>query len=444
MKKTTNIEFYGGPNSGKSTAASLFTSLLGVNGYVVEIPPKIPANFLLNNHGSSLDDPFILYFKQLEAIKNLQTQTDYAVLDNPLLTELVYLNDKNISTKEKDLLSELITTQHANFDNVSIYIHKGHTILKPSSYFDDENSIKKGIELYKLLKKHELPFVGEYTSHPLVGIEILYDFYEKEMVELKNSDLIKFLKECQSLIKKIKEQEELKPTIYLKPENSVINLYAGPGSGKSTTSRALSALFGGNGISSIAPIEIPKLHVWEKSFHDLSDQLKIFANQKYSQDLCFEKYKVSVVDSPLLMQWVYMEQNKANNTEELKNIILNAFKEREKNCISFFLKREHKYSNYGRVHNEHQSNELNNKIINVLIQNNVHFKSFYTHPFIGFEIFNELVDNYKLINVQEPLLKEFMEITKHYVDVAKSKLEKEDVKKEKMLKKLNDIDVKDV
>lgn len=434
MKKTTNIEFYGGPNSGKSTASSLFSSLLGVNGYVVEIPQKIPSSFVLNNHTISLEDPFLLYFRQLEAIKQLQGETDYAVLDNPILSELAYIGDKKISDIEKDLLSKIILEQRSQFDNLPIFIHKKHEELKPSSYYDKDISYKKGNELFNTLKNLNTNFVGEYQSHPLVGIEILNDFYKKEIVDITNVDLKKFLKESENIIMKIKNKNELLPTEYLYKKNVVINLYAGPGSGKSTTSRALSSLFGGNGISSIAPIEIPKLHVWEKSFKDLSDQLKIFANQKYSQDLCHEKYKISVVDSPLLMQMVYMEQNKSKNTKELESLILNAFKENKDDTINFFLKREHKYSNYGRVHTEDQSQQLNNKIINVLIQNKVNFKSFYTHPFIGFEIFNELVENYKLIDIKEPLLKEFMELTKNYVNIAHEKLNKEDVKREKQLK----------
>ena len=242
MKKTTNIEFYGGPNSGKSTASSLFSSLLGVNGYVVEIPQKIPSTFVLNNHTISLEDPFLLYFRQLEAIKQLQGETDFAVLDNPILSELAYIGDKKISEVEKDLLSKIILEQRSQFNNLPIYIHKKHEELKPSSYYDKTTSYKKGDDLFNTLKSLNTNFIGEYKSHPLVGIEILNDFYKKEIVDITNLDLKKFLKESETIISKIKNKDDLLTTEYLRNKNTIINLYAGPGSGKSTTSRTWSCI----------------------------------------------------------------------------------------------------------------------------------------------------------------------------------------------------------
>lgn len=421
---TKNIEFYSGPNGGKTTAATLFSSLLGVNEKVVEIPPKIPQDFFINEINDSFNDPFKMYFRQLEVIKQLDKQTDYTVLDNPLLSELVYLKDKKISEKEKNLLSELIITQRNQFNNIPIFIHKKNSIVKKNSIFDENESLIKEKELFNILKNNNVNFINEYYSHPLIGIEILKDFDNKGIIEITNKNLKNFLNDVEPILIKLRNKKSLKETIYNFNEHTTINLYAGPGSGKSTTSRTLSALFGGNGISSIAPIEIPKLHVWEKSFTHLSDQLKIFANQKFNQDLCNKKFKISVVDSPLLMQLIYMEQNKSDNIKELEQLIVKAFEERKKqNVFSYFLKRKHSYSNYGRVHSEEQSNQLNNKIIEILTKYNVDFKCFDTHPFIGFEIFNELVFKNKLITINEPLLLDFLEITKNYIKIEKENIE---------------------
>jgi len=409
-----NIEFYGGPNAGKTTAASLFSSLLAVNEYTVEIPPKIPFNFLLNKHYAGIKNPFLLYFQQYQAIKNLQSN-DYIIIDNPLLSELIYSKQKDITKKEKKLLEKIILTQYKQFDNLSLFIKKSNQNIKPCSLYNLEESLNMEKTIFKKVAKYTKIY-QIYESHPLIGIEILYDL--KEKLNLKNELILNFLKEAQYFVNKIKNKKILLSD-YLYKYPLKIDIYAGPGSGKSTTARTLNGLFNAMNINSFNPIEIPKLHIWENSFNELNDQLKMFINQKYNQNLSLNNFNISIIDSPLLMQLVYLKEFPVINNKEIVMLVEKEIQKTLKNSYSIFLNRKHKFSNNGRIHNKEKSEKLNNEIKELLLHYKINFKEYDTHPFIGFEVFLDFIKETKSIKINEPVLIDFFNFCEIYIKKAK-------------------------
>lgn len=88
-------------------------------------------------------------------------------------------------------------------------------------------------------------------------------------------------------------------------ETLVINLYGGPGTGKSTTAAALFALLKQRGINSELATEYAKDVVWEGRDYLLSDQIYIFAKQNRKLSRLYGKVDMIVTDSPLLFSFYY-------------------------------------------------------------------------------------------------------------------------------------------
>ena len=85
----------------------------------------------------------------------------------------------------------------------------------------------------------------------------------------------------------------------------IINLFGGPGSGKSTVASGLFYTFKSKGLTCDNPYEFPKQVAWEDNKSQISDQLYILANQHSGVARSYGKVNYIILDSPLLLSLVY-------------------------------------------------------------------------------------------------------------------------------------------
>lgn len=85
----------------------------------------------------------------------------------------------------------------------------------------------------------------------------------------------------------------------------IINIFAGPGAGKSTFAASLFSEMKRRGISVEMPYEFPKNLAWEGNSSALSDQLWIFAHQHRSITQLYGKVDYIIMDSPLMLSVLY-------------------------------------------------------------------------------------------------------------------------------------------
>lgn len=140
----------------------------------------------------------------------------------------------------------------------------------------------------------------------------------------------------------------------------IINLISGPGSGKSTTAAHLFALMKHKRLSCELVLEYAKKVVYEGHLNLLSDQLYIAAKQNRQLERLRGQVDYVVTDSPLILSNIYG----ASLSDSFNNLILETFDSYDN--IVFFIKRAKPYVKIGRTQDEAQSDEISEKIKNML------------------------------------------------------------------------------
>jgi len=139
----------------------------------------------------------------------------------------------------------------------------------------------------------------------------------------------------------------------------IVNLFSGPGSGKSSTCAGLFSWLKWQGVECEMAMEYAKEKVWEGSLNVLDNQIYIFGKQHHRIFRLKEKVSVVVTDSPLLLSLIY----DSDNNVHLRNLVLNEVG--KCNNLNIFLNRKKKYCPNGRIQNEQEAKAIDDKIINM-------------------------------------------------------------------------------
>lgn len=89
--------------------------------------------------------------------------------------------------------------------------------------------------------------------------------------------------------------------------SKLINLFGGPGIGKSSIAAGITYKLKKKHISCNNPYEFPKRLAWDNNIPAISDQLYVFANQHRGIAECYNKVDYIVIDSPILFSAIYLQ-----------------------------------------------------------------------------------------------------------------------------------------
>jgi hypothetical protein len=185
-------------------------------------------------------------------------------------------------------------------------------------------------------------------------------------------DEILNLPPVKSISKEEEELEEIFATAFdeTKKTTLIVNLFGGPGTGKSTARANIFRQLKRQGIECEEAYEFAKDLVWEKSNATFQDQIFLFANQYHRIFRLIGQVDVVITDCPILLSPVY-DLERRSTLEKLVR------EEHEKMwTYNVFLKREKKYNQNGRLHNEQEARQLDRDILNVLDKHDVCYESF--------------------------------------------------------------------
>lgn len=152
----------------------------------------------------------------------------------------------------------------------------------------------------------------------------------------------------------------------------VINLFGGPGIGKSTTAAEIFSLLKKAGVNAEYVHEEAKEFTWEKRMKTLECQPYVFGKQYRNLWRLQDQVEVAVTDSPLLLSLVYTDLDRYPGAYHIfRQYVLDLFE--TFNNWNVVLRREKKYNPSGRNQTEDEAKKIDGEIQKVLTECNQTF-----------------------------------------------------------------------
>jgi len=153
----------------------------------------------------------------------------------------------------------------------------------------------------------------------------------------------------------------------------VVNLFAGPGSGKSTFTGGIFWELKWAGIDCEMALEYAKDLVWEGSHEKLArSQGYVYSKQHQRLNRVMGKVEVIITDSPILLSTVYDELYNPSGFDPLFRdyVIQNHNRMR---TINFFIERHKEYNPNGRLQTREGAVDIDNRVKGFLTNYNIPF-----------------------------------------------------------------------
>lgn len=172
----------------------------------------------------------------------------------------------------------------------------------------------------------------------------------------------------------------------------IINLFGGPGIGKSTQAAGLFTKMKKNHMDVELTYEFPKEVTWEGNFSAIKDQFYITANQHRNISRLYGKVEYIIVDSPIVLGSIY--RNKYSPDEypscfydkSFDEFIWTLFK-KYKSLNILLIRDETTYDENGRFQTLQESKKIDTEIKQTLLDNDIPFVEFFVNDNTPDEIF---------------------------------------------------------
>lgn len=149
----------------------------------------------------------------------------------------------------------------------------------------------------------------------------------------------------------------------------IVNLFAGPGAGKSTGAAYVFAKLKLAGIDCEYVSEFAKDKVWENNSEVFKNQFYITGKQSFKISRCFGKVDVIVTDSPIALGALYAREDQPM----LKAASLEEFERYHRNNFNFVINRVKPYNSNGRNQTEGEAKEIDGKTSKFLESHEIPF-----------------------------------------------------------------------
>lgn len=192
----------------------------------------------------------------------------------------------------------------------------------------------------------------------------------------------------------------------------VVNLFAGPGAGKSTAAAYIFSQLKMKGVNCELITEFAKDKTWEKNYSALRCQEYVFGKQSYKMDRCRDQVDVIITDSPLPLG-VFYNQNPVLG-QYYEHLVMDVFNTYDN--INYFINRKKPYNPVGRNQTEEEAKEIDVRIKKFL---QVHDISYWIKDGTeaGYaDICNDVLDYIHKAQTKEWLSNEYDKFATEYYD----------------------------
>lgn len=149
----------------------------------------------------------------------------------------------------------------------------------------------------------------------------------------------------------------------------VVNLFGGPGIGKSTLAASVFAELKRNNIDCELVTEYAKHVVWEENTKALDNQFFTTANQYHREFIVHGKVDVLITDSPIILGAIYNEDNNFIRAQAYETWLLETFNDRRN--LNYLLTRSAPYQQIGRVQNLEEAIDKDNQLEQFLSEQDI-------------------------------------------------------------------------
>jgi hypothetical protein len=150
---------------------------------------------------------------------------------------------------------------------------------------------------------------------------------------------------------------------------TVVNMFAGPGVGKSTTAAAVFALLKMHDVECEFVSEYAKDLVWEERARTFENQLYLFAKQHHRQWRLRDKVDLIITDTSILLNNIYGKVYDRYGSDLIYDYVLEEF--HKFNNINFVIERITPYNEVGRNETKEQAESIDNYIKEYLSDNDI-------------------------------------------------------------------------
>ena len=119
-KKPLVLNFFGGPGSGKSTAAAYVFSKLKLAGYNVELVTEVAKDFTWDGALEILKDQIYIFGEQQHRFFRCADKVDLIITDSPMFLTTIYNHDETIQASLNTLVLDVIN----KYENINIFLKR--------------------------------------------------------------------------------------------------------------------------------------------------------------------------------------------------------------------------------------------------------------------------------------------------------------------------------
>jgi len=167
----------------------------------------------------------------------------------------------------------------------------------------------------------------------------------------------------------------------------IVNLFGGPGSGKSTTAAGVFYNLKMLHINVELVLEFAKELTWEERLVALDNQPYVLGEQLHRIHRLIGQVDAIITDCPIPMGVVYLKSNATDYKESFTKFNVDLFNTMDN--MNYFLLRGNDYQEEGRQQNAEEANQKDDMIQRMLTHNDIPYKKVVSN---GTSVQNILID----------------------------------------------------